>query len=91
MPLGEPGSAEKRIVDCYKLLMGPSRFTPPQRPETIRVSAPLVADKLRAVLAGVVQVVCAPTPELDSQWARKDQEFEVYIPRWDAFDREQLN
>ena len=89
MIAGQPGSAQERIVDCYRMLMGPSRFAPPQQPSRILVSSPAIAERLRVGLSGIVQVVCAPTPELEARVGRKNEEYEVYIPRWAEFDREQ--
>jgi hypothetical protein len=62
--LGKPGELVGRACESLRTTIERPMFGRPHAPDRVRVATPALAEVLRAGHSGV-EVVCAPTPELD--------------------------
>jgi hypothetical protein len=80
-----PGELIGRIVEHFRETTQRPMMGPAHTPTRIRVASPEIASTLRAALGTTVDVVCAPTPELDAAVAAMDElmsesaEVETYL------------
>lgn len=60
------GSSSPSLSETLHQTMAKPMVGPPRRPSRVRLSDPAQVEELRATLGEDVDIVCAPTPELDA-------------------------
>ncbi len=66
MVLGRPGEPVVRLLEAFEVATSQPMMGAPHRPARVRVAGAEVAAALRAALGEGIEVVCAPTPEIDA-------------------------
>lgn len=77
MDTARPGLLIHRIAAHFRQTTQQPIIGPPRLPTRVRVASPEIADTLRAALGDTVDVVCAPTPEVDAIFAAMVQRLNV--------------
>ncbi len=88
MAMGRPGEGETMLLEAFKTASTRPMVGPPHRPTRARVASSEQAALLRKSLGETVEILCAPTPEIDEvaqsmrsffQAQQQEDEDETYL------------